>query len=166
MRIVLCMTAVTACRRIAEFLSFGVALFARDSSVGTRQSEIRRVVIERVTIEPDDVRPSPRMLGVTASALRVNGGASSVKPTTVLDISANIVMTVEAQSAFALLAERLVTLSAILLDGDVCSGYRPRHDERFQRYRPCKGRGRQERFDAHRHRDRHSESHVMQPRDP
>jgi hypothetical protein len=141
MGIVLGVALVARARSVTQLLSAPVTVSALDPAVGTRQSEVGGVVVERIAIESHDVGPATRVLRMAVTAFRALGRRSSpVKALPAFDVGAHIVVTLETQPTLGLLAKRLVALAAILLDVGMCGDHRPRHDERLERDRACRFR--------------------------
>jgi hypothetical protein len=133
MRIIGGMTVVACGWSIAKLLAAAVAVSALGAAVRACEHEVGSVVRKRVAIQPYDVGTAPSVLGVTTPTLRTVGSRKpSVVTVLAFHVRPHLVVALETQAAFRLLAKRLVTLSTVVLDVGVSGGNRPRHDQSLE----------------------------------
>jgi hypothetical protein len=95
--------------------------------VGAADGEIGLVVTKQRAIHGNDLRRPPLVFGVTGSA----GGVAqlAVKPIATLDISGNLFMAIEAQSALSRFVKHLVAIVTLLFQFCMGCGYFSRHNQ-------------------------------------
>jgi hypothetical protein len=111
-----------------------VALRARDTRVGAAQREVRDAVIERLAVEPHDVRVAPAVLGVAGAAIAAaRGRRPPMEAPLRAQVGGDLVVTHETQPLLGAALEGLVAFAALRLDVRVRSGDGSRHHEPFER---------------------------------
>ena len=126
------MTIDASAGHAAELGGGCVTPAAGDRGVSALQREIGKVVIERLTIELDDVRAAPLVIGVTVFALLLHrvGLASVITPARQA-IRRDLLMAGETQIALRLTGKRHVALRAIIFQLGMAFDQRPGCHELF-----------------------------------
>src|SRR5581483_6648062 len=129
-RIVGLVAVEAASRGLAVFGGLGVATVAAGPLVRPRQDEVRERMIERLTIELNDVDLSPLVIGMTGAAfgfgcLRM----AAVETPSRLAVRRNRLVASEAKLALGLAREGFVTAAADLFQLRMSADERARHDQ-------------------------------------
>ena len=128
--IVLAVAADAGRIRIAESLVGRVTTHTGPTRMAAVQREVRKVVIERVSVETDDVGVPPLVLGVATRALGIcNGSEAAVIPLTRIQVCIDLGMAVEAPRALIFARERLVARGARILVGRMIGADGPGHQD-------------------------------------
>jgi hypothetical protein len=123
-------TIETTSGGVAEFYRLRVTIDARHYLVCVPELEIRKRVIEGLTVQLDNVGVSPHVIRMTMGALLFRCiRLTPVKSPTHLTVCGNLLVTCKAEPSLRLWRERLVTVAAILLKLGVSGDDRARHDE-------------------------------------
>src|SRR5262245_13835662 len=112
-----------------------VATAALHGSVCALDLEVRRSVIERLSIELDDVGTSPLVLGVAVPAIPAQGiGLAPVKSFPLLAVCCNVLVVVasEAKTSLRLPGKRFMAAAALLLELGMSGNQRAGHYQRLE----------------------------------
>ena len=123
---------------VAKALVGGVAALAGLARVTTEEWKVRRVVIEGVSVEGDDIRIAALVLRMAGSALGCRDRCkAAVKAFACREIVVDLGMTVETQCTLVFAGERGMTRSASVLVIGMIGGDRPRHQDALEYLRRC-----------------------------
>jgi hypothetical protein len=130
--VVLLVTGITVCRRIANPLFCNMAVGTDDFSVLSQQLEISKCMVERFLIQLDDVGVPSFMIGMAIGAGVFPGVfEQTMEADSSLDIDGDLFMAVEAQGALIATVESLVAGGTLRFEFRMALDHLPWHDERF-----------------------------------
>ena len=110
-----------------------MAAFAIRGRVTAQQGEIGRRVVERIRVQPDDVRIATFVLGVTGGAFdRGHRLGTAVEPEPSVDVVVDLRVAIQAQRSLRRTCERLMTRRAFILVFGVTGDNRPGHQNALE----------------------------------
>ena len=134
MNIVLLMTAVARLRCFAKLFSRHMARFAFHDFVCAIQLEFGQAVMpERLLVKRSNIRSTPLVVRVTRATCRAL--LFAMQPPLLLEINADVLMTVHAKFVLCCLVERDMTAFALLFHFRVPTNHLTWHKRGFKRLR-------------------------------
>ena len=132
-RIILVVAVIASRRCIAMFLVLLMAAGACQTKMRAYQWKVRLTVIKGIRIEMDDVGVTPYMVGMAGLARQLfDIFNSAMESLLFLDISRDLLVTIEAKMFLGVLAERFMAFFALSLIFGVGFDYLARHDQGFK----------------------------------